>query len=164
MRLMGQRSEIASLQERCQERRHGAGMKRFCGEASGVAGCDAVYLATLREALARFASHELEAAVVTTGWRRAQSRRRWRSEAAVPRGARARRRVILRPVRNLRVTVSRRGRALSAIWPRAGQVLVTAGRLRREPPSPPLPRRTVSRQARPVRQRRLRRPPTGRRW
>src|SRR5215203_5391716 len=124
MRLMGQRSEIASLQERCQERRHGAGMKRFSGEASGVAGCDAVCLATLREALARFASRQLEAAVVTTGWRRAQSRR-WRSGVATSRGAHALRSAALRPVRNLRVIVSRRGRALSAIWPRAARVQVT---------------------------------------
>ena len=163
MRLMGQRSEIASLQERCQERRHGAGTECFSRQSKWGLIQRPRGSGNLREALARFASRELEAAVVTTGWRRAQSRR-WRSEAAVPRGARARRRVILRPMRNLRVIVSRRGRALSAIWPRAGQVLVTAGRLRREPPSPPRSRRTVSRQTRPVRQRRLRRPPTGRRW
>src|SRR5215211_6951489 len=104
MRLMGQRSEIASLQERCQERRHGAGTKRFCGEANGGRWMRPRWSGNLREALARFTSRELEAAVVTTGWRRAQSRR-WRSEAAVPGGARARRRVILRPMRNLRVNV-----------------------------------------------------------
>src|SRR5215207_1656087 len=46
-------------------------------------------------------------AVVTTGWRRAQSRRRRRPGAATPRGARARRRVTLRRARDLRAAYLR---------------------------------------------------------